>query len=108
MDANRAFTTVAICIAVAAVSLSCYAIVDDDASQKKDVAEANFTDKQIVELVEKLKNKGGKIYTAQGNFDLTNRNWTIDIGDKMLVCHFSTYNQDYYIPFSSIDYIWTY
>lgn len=85
MDANRILTIVAICIAVAAVSLSCYAIVDDDASQKKDVAEANVTDRQIVELVEKLKSKGGKIYTAQGSFDLTNRNWTIDVGDRMLV-----------------------
>ncbi len=106
MDAAKLLAILAICTAIVAVAVSCIALFSDQQPDESDSAQGNFTDAQIKELVGKLMINGGKIYTAQGNFDISSSRWSIEIEDRLLVCHSSTYNQDYYIPFASIDYIW--
>ena len=106
MNTDRLLAIVAISIAIAAVAISCGSLIANQGHQESETSEGNFTDAQIKDLVGKLLSKGGKIYTAQGGIEISSSRWTIDIEDRVLICHFKTYSQDYYIPFDSIDYIW--
>ncbi len=106
MNADRLLAMIAICVAIVAVAISCCSLFSNHDNNELDSSDSNFTDIQIKDLVGKLLNKGGKIYTAQGGIEISSSRWTIDIEDRMLICHFKTYSQDYYIPFDSIDYIW--
>ena len=93
----------AVCLAVAAVAISGYALFSQDSGQDSKLA--GFSDGQIEDLVEKLNTKGGVIYTTQGKFDISRSNWSLSIEDNVIIAHYGSSN-DYYIPFSSIDYIY--
>ncbi len=110
MDVNtdRILVAIAICIAVVAVAISCGLFLPNQDHQEQDTSEGNFTDAQIVDLVDKLMGKGGTIHTTSGSLEISSSRWTIDIEDRVLICHAKSYNQDFYIPFDSIDYIWVY
>jgi len=43
-------------------------------------------------------------FHSQGKFDVTKGSWSLAIEDRVIIGHYGSSN-DYYIPFSSIDYI---
>ncbi len=108
MNTDRTLVVITICIAAVAIAISCGFLLMNQNHQEQDTSEGNFTDAQIVDLVDKLMNKGGTIHTASGSLEISSSRWTIDIDDRVLICHTKSYNQDFYIPFDSIDYIWVY
>lgn len=95
MDSNKMLTVVAISIAIIAISLSAYAIVEYSHS---DDSSNGYSDSQIDDLVSQLNQKGGLIRTINGSFDIKS-------GASLYIDGHVIVNNHFYIPFSSIDYI---